>query len=143
MASQLSATPRAPGSASNPRVHTSPVCLQELTAAKKEVHKLQSALFQRDAELEQKRLEVDSLQRDKGSLDKLLQERQAEITETQARLQAAMVSDPGLWSVCVGRERGRGIGGDDAQVSGWKTHSCGVMQSRSESDGLWVKERHS
>lgn len=36
-------------------------------------------------------VEIGALQRDKASLDRLLQERQAEISETQTRLQAAVV----------------------------------------------------
>ncbi len=61
--------------------------------ARAEVHKLQTLLMQRDAELEHKNVEVGTLQRDKASLDKLLQEKQSVIQETQTRLQAAMVSD--------------------------------------------------
>lgn len=66
--------------------------MQELTSARAEVHKQQTALMQRDAELEHRNVEVAALQRDKASLDKLLQERQAEIQELQTRLQAAVVS---------------------------------------------------
>ena len=47
--------------------------LQELTAARMESHKAQTALMQRDAELERRNVEIASLQSDKAGLDKLLQ----------------------------------------------------------------------
>ena len=73
-----------------------------MTSARSEAHKLQAALMQRDAELEHRGVEVAALQRDKASLDKLLQEKQSEIQETQTRLQAAVVSLAAL------QGRGRG-----------------------------------
>ena len=65
--------------------------MQEVTAARSEVHKLQTSLMQRDAELERRNLENRSLAQDKASLERLLQERESEIQELQARLQAGAV----------------------------------------------------
>ena len=50
-----------------------PFWLQELTAVRMESHKAQTALMQRDAELERRNVEIASLQSDKAGLDKLLQ----------------------------------------------------------------------
>lgn len=47
--------------------------LQELTTARMEHSKAQTALMAKDAELERKNVEIGSLQADKASLDKLLQ----------------------------------------------------------------------
>lgn len=65
--------------------------LQEVTAARSEVHKLQTALMQKDAELERRNLENRSLAQDKASLERLLQERDSDIQELQTRLQAGAV----------------------------------------------------
>lgn len=62
---------------------------QELTAARLEQSRCQTALMSRNAELERRGVEVGALQADKASLDKLLQERQGEIGELQARVAAA------------------------------------------------------
>ena len=47
--------------------------LQELTTARMEHSKVQTALMAKDAELERRNVEIGSLQSDKSSLDKLLQ----------------------------------------------------------------------
>lgn len=49
----------------------------ELTAARMEHSKVQTALMARDAELERRNVEIGSLQSDKASLDKMLQVRHA------------------------------------------------------------------
>ncbi len=66
--------------------------LQESTTLRAETHKLQTTCMQKDAEVERKCMEIQSLQHDKGSLDKLLQEKENEVSELQSRLQAAAVS---------------------------------------------------
>ena len=63
---------------------------EDVTIARTEAHKLQTNLMQRDAELERRNAEVASLQRDRSSLDKLVQQRQLEIQELQTRLKAAL-----------------------------------------------------
>jgi len=67
-------------------------CLQNCTAARAEAHALQTQLMQRDAEVERRKVELDSIARDKTSLERLLQEKQSDIEELQTRLQAAAVS---------------------------------------------------
>lgn len=64
-------------------------CLQEVTSVRSELHTLQTQLAQRDAEVERRKVELDSTQRDKLSLEKLLREKQTDIEEMQDRLQAA------------------------------------------------------
>lgn len=51
----------------------SAIVLQELTSARMEHSKAQTALMAKDAELERHNVEISSLQSDKASLDKLLQ----------------------------------------------------------------------
>jgi hypothetical protein len=67
---------------------------QDLTSARQEAQRLQTALAQRDSELERRNVEMSALRRDKATLDKLLQQRQAEAQELQTRLQAATVCEP-------------------------------------------------
>ena len=81
----LTPPPAHPNRTSPPPARTA----QELTAARAEAHRLQTALMQRDADLERRAVEVGSLQRDKVTLDKMLQEQQAEQGELQARLASA------------------------------------------------------
>lgn len=48
--------------------------------------------MQKDADLERRNMEINILQQDRNSLDRLLQEKDSEIRELQTRLQAAVVS---------------------------------------------------
>ena len=63
--------------------------MQEATSVRSELHSLQTQLAQRDAEVERKKVELDSTRRDKLSLEKLLREKQADIEDMQERLQSA------------------------------------------------------
>lgn len=59
----------------SPPLPSTPRLYQELTTARLEHSRAQTALMAKDAELERKNMENSSLQADKASLDKLLQVR--------------------------------------------------------------------